>query len=311
MSDKEGKFTKEVPSRIVGHGKYKDKTFLWVVKNDLEYFKQIEELYLKKYNFATRMYYENLKRKYIKYGGREFNSEIATERTNEVVDLIRNLRMEPSEIVKYLMKHHGVSEQSAKALIGDANLFIRKSFEIERDSIFELHLTRYEQIWETNINPDVSHVPPKYRLATLCHHKTIAMDSLLQKENLLGVHTKEFKARMAASSFRGTKESEFDMSKLELHEQLELLEILRKAKIKIEIIKPVIKPPFDDFIEVSEEVKEGSDTPIRSSIETDTVGEERKLISQKIGKTIEEVQETIHKSLQDKIKEAFEKAKNK
>jgi hypothetical protein len=294
--------------RTVGFGKYKDKKLQWVAKEDIEYFKQIESLYYEKYDIIKKEYYNSLKKKYITNNG--LSAIHHQDKVQEIVSLMRQ-KQTSIQLHSYLKEKHNCSHDTTMRIMMDANSLVRHEFELDRKYIVDIHMMRYEQLYESNINPDLEKVPPGYRKAVLCEHYINAMETLFQKEKLLGIHTKKFKLKINSLKVNEHKGADFNMSSLSLKEQLEVISLLNKAKPIEKLVRDVIKN--DNPLDISEAIVIDEDvieSPIKAAKQTDEIGDNEAKVEVSTGKSLFEVNQLMKKNLEDKVKELFEK-KNK
>ncbi len=143
---------------------------------------------------------------------------------------------------EYLIKHLGLKPTNANGVLDSALRKIRDEIDSDRLYIFNLHIKRYDEISEycENIkvsNPnDIFQVNKKYD-ALLTH-----LECLVQKERLLGFHTKTFKVKF--KDYLKGKEKEknnYDFSKLTDDEMLIINSYLSEEQ-------------FDEHIEVDDEI---------------------------------------------------------
>lgn len=294
----------------VGFGKYKDKTLVWVAKNDLEFFKEIETLYYPKYDILKKRNYDQLKIRFLQNNGLATKEELH-DKIYEVVGLMKQ-RIHTEEIYKYLLDKYNFTSSTSTSIITDANSLIRKEFELEKEYLLDIHLVRYENIYHNNINPNLDHVQPGYRKAVLCEYHITALETLFQKEKLLGIHTKKFKLHINSNPNKQQINSDFDMNLLHSNEQIELLSLLNKAKPIESLIRPVIANdnPLDIDSAYKKEEQDVNDSPIQKAKQTDTIGDEEGQILKSTGKTFIEVQQALNKTMAEKVKELYDK-KNK
>ena len=313
MSKKSDKPTKlfvgkEKRNLTVEFGKYKEKSLIWVAKNDLDFFKQIENLYYKKYSISKKNHYDKLKDRFVI---KDISVDpLYQERVQEAVSLLKQKNSSES-VRENLQKKYRLNIVQSGLIVTDANNLIRKDFEIEKSFLLDIHMIRYEEIYDDNINPDLSRVQPSYQKAVLCEHRLTAMDTLFQKEKLLGIHTKNFKQKINSNKVSFKKDIEFDITKLRFNERMELLSLLNKAKPEEQLVRGVVAN--NDPLNTSDSKKENIiiiDNPIQQSKQTDMIGEAESLKLKSTGKNLFEVQEVMKKTLEEKVKELFEK-KNK
>lgn len=303
--------SKKINDKIsnVSYGKYKDKSFTWVAKNDIEFFKQIEVLYFSKYSSDKKSIYRRVKKRFLENDGlivvNNYEKEI-----NIVVDLLRSKKTTEQirEYIKTNLKH--LKDSNINSIITDANSIVRKDFDLERSYLLDVHLIRYEKLYNDNFKPDLEYVPVGYRKAVMCEHHITAMETLFQKEKLLGVHTKKFKLH-ANKSVLQRADTDFDFTKLTSNERLELFGYLNKARVTVELVRPIVSNnPLD--VDTTKIIEKDTviEAPVKLSKQTDIKKElEDKELKDK-GKNIHEVAETMKKTLEDQVRELFEK-KNK
>ena len=297
--------TKEV-DKTVGFGKYKEKLLLWVAKNDLDFFRQIEELYFEKYDKLKQIYYKKLHTQYVRDGGL-----MAKQRfEKEVVEAIELMKQKKSskEITQHFMLKYNLSIDRVHVIMVDANLTLRKEFEIEKSFLLDIHLLRYEEIFLENLHVDLSEVPVGYRKAIQCEHYISAMETLFQKEKLLGVHTKNFKLQVNNFSIQEAN-LEYDLTKLTSGERLEIFSLLEIAKKTEKFNKPFLQNNNPLDINITASVDVVNDIPVKKATQTDIIKDQENLIVESTGKTLFEVEEVIQNTLKDKVRELFEKKK--
>lgn len=297
-------------NKTVEFGERKDELLSQVAKTDLEYFKKIKKLYYRKYNSFKKTYYNTLEQRYVKNNGMiTFPGSMSI--VHEIVSLLRE-RKTSAYIHQFIMDKYKCSKVSMLNYFSDANTIIRKEFEVEKSFLLDLHFIRYEEIFEESININVDSIPAGYRKAVKCEHLITAMETLFQKEKLLGVHTKRYKQVANSKSIKKEKNTLYDISQLTFNEQIELAMLLKKSK-NVEILnKPIIanNNPLnvDKIIKVNGEV---IDAPIRQAKETDIKKEQGLIEQEEQGKTLLEVQANMNKTLNDKVKEMYERSSKK
>lgn len=305
-----GKEGYKIQDLKVGFGKYKNKQLVWVAKNDLEFFKEIEVLYYTKYSQVKQKHYDKLKIRFIQKNGLVTKEQLH-DKIHEVVGLIRQ-RITGDNIHKYLEEKYNFPYNTRVSIISDAKFLRNKEFELEKDYLIDIHLLRYENIYYDNINPNLDHVQPGFRKAVKCEHFITALETLFQKEKLLGIHTKKFKLHINSNVVSKKVNTDFDMNMINMNEQLELLELLNKAKPTEVLVRPIVanENPLDIDISYKNEDDDVIEAPIQKSKQTDEIGDSESKELKSRGKSFDEVKESINKTLNDKVRELFEK-KNK
>jgi hypothetical protein len=289
----------------VGYGKYKDKTLTWVAKNDIEFFKQIENLYLSNYHPRKKVLYRRLFDQYVN----EVSPPKIEEYVQKVISFLKG--KQTSEYIINHLKNLNLNHSTITSIMIDANNFIRKEFELEKNFLLDIHLLRYETIYIDNIDVNLDHISAGYRKAVLCEHKITALETLFQKEKLLGVHTKSFKLQLDKHSVvHKNANLDFDLSRLTASERLEIFQILEKAKPTEKYNKPITQN--NNPLEVNQTtsiLEEQEKAPISYSKETNRKKEEDEKQAIDQGLSLEEVKEKISNNLKEKVKELFNKKK--
>lgn len=309
MARKKPVIIKPSIDKKVGFGKYKDKELLEIAKTDLAFFKKIEELYYTKYDSSKQKYYKQILKRFVEKDGL-ISKDALIKYVDEVIVLMKQ-RKTSTQITEYLTSKYNLSLIAIHNIVSDANSIIRKEFESEKSLLLDLHLLRYEEIFIENFNVDLTDVPAGYKKAVKCEHLITAMDTLFQKERLLGVHTKNFKLKISNSVLE-KKEVEFDITKISREERLEMFSLLNKAKVKENFIQPISpnSNPLNIDLKKNIIVDDSIEAPIKQAVQTDIMGDNEKLTIQTSGKSLIEVQQSMADNLKNKVKELFEKKKN-
>ncbi len=295
----------------VDYGKYKDKTLVWVINNDIEYFKAIKSLYYARYNEFHKKYYDHL---YLIVNRKlNFINKVSDQEKLLTRDIVEEMKI-GTTLGDILDKF---SEDFTTKQVYDgitrAKVVIKKFYEDENSRMIDLHILRYEDFFKENINPDLSKIPPAYR-KTVIHDKfNIAMEALLAKEKMLGIHTKTFKVKFSGyiNSQKEKEKKDFDFKKLSIQERYRLLELIDKTEIrKGGELKTFIKPNEDveDVVIISETKKENEiiESPLRDVKILNKKEEEIKQ-QPKSGKTFEEIQRMIQENIKKEMEEKFPK----
>ncbi len=293
---------------LVEFGKYKSKTLSWVAKNDYIFFQQIEKLYYPKYDLLKKQFYDRLKKQFSENNGLWTPPSFHTK-VEEAVKLLKE-RQTFIQLFSHFQTKYSYNESIIRQILSDANLLINREFELEKEFLLDIHLLRYEEIFDDEMNPNVYHIQPGYRKAIISEHYQNAMEALFQKEKLLGIHTRGFKNALAKKqTLLDKRDRDFDFNKISFNEQVELFGLFKKAKSEIQLINPVLNTPKED-VSIKIEADVVVESPIKQAKQTDEIGEKEKNTIQKTGKTLIEVQMLIQQTLQEKIKALYDKKNN-
>ena len=296
----------------VGYGKYANRTFYWLAKNHPDDFKQLKELYYNKYDYATRLNYDATWNRYF------VNANLYRDMKDEIVDIfVTNKRGERLRIEQVKEKLKEAYPNISIALLNECELeskeVVRKQYDLERDFLVDVHCLRYEELYDKALNPDLSSTPPEFRKMVLAESYLNALETLVQKEKLLGIHTKMFKVHIQTYLLhKKQKQAEkLNFDRLTLTEKTDLLKLIEMTRTSNVVHSPLIQSEVtvtEAVIEVQQ--KTLIEAPIRLSKETDVRAEEEVKIIQTQGKSIYEVQQTMRESIKKEVEEAIKRAKN-
>ncbi len=164
----------------VGYGKFANRSLVWVVKNEPEYFKKIKDLYYDKYNSFKKKKYDHLLKKHFK------NEEKHRNKKQEIIDfcIVDKKKGENETVTKEKLKqiYKDISETLFSECWLEAKDTIKKEFEIERDFLVDIHVLRYEELFLKACEPDLSKVPPQFHNSVLAESYYNAIEILAQKE---------------------------------------------------------------------------------------------------------------------------------
>lgn len=149
--------------------------------------------------------------------------------------------MRSNEIfVMMMIEDETLSDEKFTTMLKHAYVFAENALHKDREYVFQLHMDRYEKIYEKQLvmtNVWGKPLDPKSDWAVISARYANAIKALESKEKLLGLHDKamvvEFNEQKAVMV--ETDESKgvipgFSIDKLTLAEQKELLEIIREAR---------------------------------------------------------------------------------
>jgi hypothetical protein len=294
--------------KTVGFGRRKSELLSALAKDDNAFFVQIKELYYIKYDKIKQKYYDSLYKKFVTNNGLHCANHFS-DKVAEVVSLMKD-RKTSTEIMNLFSDKYDLNKNTIHSIIGDANTIIRQEFELEKSFLLDLHLLRYEEIFLENLNVDLDEVPAGYKKALKCEHLITAMDTLFQKERLLGIHTKNFKLKVTQNQIQESN-TEFDITILSVNERLETISLLNRAKTVEEYIRPSVpnNNPMNIDTKNNKIVDDNMESPIKQAKQTDIIGDERSIEITSSGKNLDEVKEALGNTLKNKVQELFNKKK--
>lgn len=301
---------KENGGKVIGYGKYATKKLGWVAKNDIEYFKKIKELYYSKFDFVTKHLYDRLYKKFLK------NEDLYLDKKQEIVSSIIEQKKFDNKnfyLIKPILqeRYKGISLALIEQCIIEAKATLSKEFEIEREFIVDIHTLRYEELYATSLDPDLSNVPLMFHDSALTESYSTAIDILFQKERALGLHSKMFKVQI--NNYLQTKNKKsnngLNFNSLTLDEQITLLQLVEDSRVSDVIYRPIIKNESDNIKVNKVEVIQQIEAPIRAAKQTDVIGDESKAIVKQQGKSLIDIKETMRENLKKQVEEAFKKQK--
>jgi hypothetical protein len=134
------------------------------------------------------------------------------------------------DVEKYL-KSIG-REKSSRIDIYLANAQIKEEAKLERDSLILVHTKRYEELFNNHFNKTIGsfvHLQPNIAKFMLVDSYIIAMDALIAKEKVLGLHTKRFRLQLN-NFFKKKIVSQYNFSQQEFKDLVRLNELLLKMR---------------------------------------------------------------------------------
>ena len=318
----------------VGYGKYATKLLIWLAKNNKEYFRDIKVLYYPKYNTVKKKYYDSLYVKYIanvqslqlskrkRYGKGYLAAEkrtclnifLSNERKS-----IRNAFISSKKAIKEVYPH--ISDGILVEYHNEAKSILKREFEIERELLIDLHILRYEELFDKAMNPDLTQIHPKYHDMIMTESLSAAADLLSQKEKILGMHTAGFKVQVN-NFLQQKKKKRFEIINIELmsfEDQVEMLKIIESIKIDTIINRPI----QDADVQEAQVIKTDKlliEAPIQKAKHTDKLQSKRDafeeqerndLVPRKSGKTLLDVQFSMQSLVQKQLEDAMKKNKKK
>lgn len=199
-------------------------------------------------------------------------------------------------------------EKTIRQDIFQANLVIKEEAKLERESLINIHIKRYEQLFEENIEKRISdfiHIPQHLRKYALIDCYVIAMDALIAKERVLGLHTRSFRVQMN-NFFKKKIVSQYNFNQQNFNDLIRLKELLDKMKTT----ETIVVSNDADF-----ELREESKTIDVSHVEVNTqvsdkIKEELKVNIDTIKQPKEIVTSITQKIIKEDIKKSDPKRKS-
>lgn len=228
------------------------------------------------------------------------------ERTYEL--LKQGMSANEIQVTLVVEGHEEVEGDSAfRDLLARAFKFAAIELHKDREYTFQLHMDRYEKIYEQSmVMEDTWHRPldkrKDWKLITMKYVN--AINALKNKENLLGLHDKklvlEFNENKAVvlekkkNTGNGDKLAGYDINKLTLEEKIELLSLIQEARtVPIEGIQRVVVKQIKIEInpDTGERVKSVKETKIDNTIDVEFEEMPNKIVDKFIDTTPPEVVE--------------------
>lgn len=199
-------------------------------------------------------------------------------------------------------------EKTIRQDIFQANLVIKEEAKLERESLINIHIKRYEQLFEENIEKRISdfiHIPQHLRKYALIDCYVIAMDALIAKERVLGLHTRSFRVQMN-NFFKKKIVSQYNFNQQNFNDLIRLKELLDKMKTT----ETIVVSNDADF-----ELREESKTIDVSHVEVNTqvsdkIKEELKVNIDTVKQPKEIVTSITQKIIKEDIKKSDPKRKS-
>lgn len=173
------------------------------------------------------------------------------KQVRQVCDLIMEGQRSNDIFVQMLIEDNSLTEYKFMQLQKHAYVLAENELHKDREYVFQLHMERYEDLYEKNmqmVDSWLRPLDPKKDWHIMQAKYACALKALRSKEELLGLHDKsisielnQFKATVSEpKQLRGGIPG-YDISKLSMEEKKELLEIIKESRtIPIEGIHRVV-----------------------------------------------------------------------
>jgi hypothetical protein len=131
------------------------------------------------------------------------------------------------EYLKSLGRH-----KSIRSDIWQVNNIIKRNSIEERETLINTHVKRYEKMFDEHFSKtenDFAHLPPKYRKFMLIDSLIIAMDALIAKEKVLGLHSRQFRVQLN-NFFKKKIVAQYNFNNQDINDLIRLKQLLAKMK---------------------------------------------------------------------------------
>lgn len=159
------------------------------------------------------------------WGQKHSNPIITLQRENDIIQMLLEGK-DSNEISRYIIQKYSIKKSTSKVFIYNAREKIKKRNEYELNTLINLHIHRYEKVYE--------------ELREL-KANGIAISALQAKEKLLGFHREGFHLKVSQGEISAiqlqTVDSEYDVMKLDKGERTRFDELLAKCVTKKAISK--------------------------------------------------------------------------
>lgn len=177
-----------------------------------------------------------------------------------------------------IVEDEKLTEKGFQELLRHAYSFAENSLHKDRDYVFQLHMERYEQVYEKNmvmVNSWNQPLDKRYHWAIMVAKYVNALNALISKEKLIGLHDKsvslEFNEQQVTLTDEQTNRGSipgYDIEKLTFDEQKELLALIKEARTApVEGIQRVVIKKT--VIEINTET---GDKNVNNEVETIDIG---------------------------------------
>lgn len=155
------------------------------------------------------------------------------KRVKEVVEWYRQ-GTKKSEVELKLLSE-GLSSNYVGGIIANANKHIIETFKEEKQYLIGLHLSRYDALYEKHTGLAAAKVGSEFRWKRVDHY-LLAMEALLSKEKLLGLHSRKYNIQLNNYMSQDTSKRErgynaYNFEKLSIEELVELDTLIKKSKV--------------------------------------------------------------------------------
>lgn len=296
-------------SHIFKTGKHKGKQIRWVKKNDFQYLKDINKGKVKiKLTQKIKDFIEKMCKDKI---------ETPSIVIDEVIQLYKDGNKR-ADIFNALVERKYTPDYS-NFILNSASGKIIQGFEEDKSYLIGLHLKRYDSTHDKHMASAASLIGFKLKYKRIEHY-ILAMDSLIAKERLLGLHSKKYNIQLnnfINGERTQTTDTGYNFDALTTEELVELSQLMAETKVinqegqEINLFNDAIIQAgkiTQDIVEKIEDIEhEEVESPLSKVSHKDIFGSKLKEQKKKTGNTIDTVEDKIRQS----NKTAFELILNK
>lgn len=150
-------------------------------------------------------------------------------------------------------------EKSIRSDIFSANQKINADAKKEREVLINTHVKRYQKMFNDNISkifdsPEIARFPANIRKFALIDSYMIALDALIAKEKVLGLHTKQFRIQLN-NFFKKRIVAQYDFNGQDFNDLIRLKYLLDKMKLR----DTNVVQYFDDLAEETKDAQKIQD----------------------------------------------------
>lgn len=157
-------------------------------------------------------------------------------------------------VYEYLTSELKLPPTTANGVLDAAIRKTKDIFDLDKEYLLNLHIKRYEDISAYSSSIRVNNPGDIFELNKKFDSLITWLESLNQKERLLGFHTKTFKVKFKNYlKTKNTKKTRYDFSKLSIEELIKIKEFVSQNTEEKFMIRPRKEVP-PQSIEVNEEI---------------------------------------------------------
>lgn len=247
-------------------GKYKEKTFEWVAKNDPDYYIKMRELkFFRKYSKSDVISYQRW------VDAVKDTKEIISSRPHldsGIIEkcLVYYYEKNSYEYVFEKLQEMNLSYTIAREYMTVVRKLYSSNIDKEKENLIQIHVNRYENMYLRLKDKKISKDSKNYLRYEV--FKYLQMISLLQaKEKILGIHSRIFKVQL--NNYYQAKKikalPDLDFTQLTIDEKKQLISLFDKCKEKQNEFKIIPNTQQSKKIEILADEAEIIESPIQQS----------------------------------------------